>query len=108
MFKYSIVHSKICVVHICGFREFNADIDMEKTIQAPSYPGAYGNSMDCWYTIIAPKYARIRFWIDDFGTVTFHPSRFYLWVSQQHNKAKMHVCTNNVTVQDLLWLKTAC
>ena len=54
---------------------------MEKTIQAPPYPSAYGNSMDCWYTISAPENTRVRFWIDNFGTAVFQTSRFYIWVS---------------------------
>ena len=54
---------------------------MEYTIDAPPYPEAYGNTMDCWYTITAPTNTRIRFWVDDFGTITFQTSRFYMWVS---------------------------
>ena len=69
-----------CLDHICGIREFNAEVDTENSIQPPPYPEAYGNTMDCWYTITAPINMRIRFWVDDFGTITFHTSRFYMWV----------------------------
>jgi len=59
-------------VHICGIREFSAEIDVENIIQAPAYPGDYGNIMNCWYTITSPENTRIRFWIDDFGTKKFY------------------------------------
>ena len=60
------------LVHICGDREFQAEIDVEKRIAPPPYPGSYGNSMYCWYAITAPEGSRIRFWVDDFGTGSFN------------------------------------
>ena len=72
---------KFHLVHICGIREFVSEVDVENVIQAPPYPETHGNTMDCWYTIKAPSNTRIRFWVDDFGTVSFHPSQFYMWVS---------------------------
>jgi len=62
----------VFLVHICGIREFSAEIDVENIIQAPAYPGAYGTDMNCWYKITSPENTRIRFWIDDFGTETFY------------------------------------
>ena len=89
-FYIQVMHCsfKIYLVHICGIRKFNADIDVEKTIQAPSFPEGYGDSMDCWYTITAPENTRIRFWLDNFGTRRFYSFYFYLWVSEFCNSAQ--------------------
>jgi len=45
---------------------------VEQIIQTPAYPGDYGTTMNCWYTITSPENTRIRFWIDDFGTEEFY------------------------------------
>ena len=68
------------LVHICGIQQFDAEIDMERIIYAPPYPGSHGSTMDCWYTITAPEDTRIRFWVDDFGTETFHSGRYFMQV----------------------------
>ena len=68
------------VVHVCGTRSFTAEENTEKLIEAPPYPGSYGSSMYCWYTITALDHKVIRFWVVDFGTETFHPSNYYIRV----------------------------
>ena len=68
------------LVHVCGIREFEAEIDVENIIEPPPYPGSYGSYMRCWYTITASGDSRIRFWVDDFGTETF-AYRFFMSVS---------------------------
>ena len=97
---YSIINiSKIelFVVHICGIREFYAEIDKEKIINAPPYPESYGNFMVCWYSIFSPQNTRIRFWVDDFGTGKYDYRYFYMWVSVVDSKMRKRL--QNIVVR---------
>ena len=70
------------LVHICGKRTYEAQVDSENIIHPSPYPVPYANTLNCWYTVTAPSNTKIRFWIDDFGTERFDSALFYLWVSR--------------------------
>ena len=55
------INVHLITVHICGKRDFTAELDLEKSIEPPPYPQDYGNVMECWYTLSAPENTKIRF-----------------------------------------------